>query len=417
MSSCNNTSNIAGNLTINSLQAVGSRLITVLPNSNGVKGGVQPGVTAGDVLRYDVVNTPNLYVKAKADDPATSEVVGVVESVNDNDVYLVLSGQMKFPTGAFAQIDPDGDGPAGSTGGAGGNDIYFLSAATGGLLQNIAPNEPTQIIKPVLQMADNGDYNAVVQNYIGYQVGGNVIATEDDGSGEDLIGSVIQVIDSGKDNLGGGYFRADKSHVLDPTAFASFYRNFGVQFGHVVRLKIDTNTNDNFPTSINLKDAYQMSSNKVRVSGKATRISSDEIEVDVTSFGANEFKVGSKLLVNGKSYGNVLSANIVGVRTPIISSGPSNNVLVKTSTGEVLSNRSIIYGIKVSSVIGVTIPDKVSVSELEVTSKLTALSKDVGKQVTDVVALLNNLDTDNKDSRTKLNSSATDNTPYISTSS
>ena len=70
-----------------------------------------------------------------------------------------------------------------------------------------------------------------------------------------------------------------------------------------------------------------------------------------------------------------------------------------------------------SSVIGVTIPDKVSVSELEVTSKLTALSEDVGKQVTDVVALLNNLDTDNKDSRTKLNSSATDNTPYISTSS
>ena len=186
MSSCNNTSNIAGNLTINSLQAVGSRLITVLPNSNGVKGGVQPGVTAGDVLRYDVVNTPNLYVKAKADDPATSEVVGVVESVNDNDVYLVLSGQMKFPTGAFAQIDPDGDGPAGSTGGAGGNDIYFLSAATGGLLQNIAPNEPTQIIKPVLQMADNGDYNAVVQNYIGYQVGGNVIATEDDGSGDQI---------------------------------------------------------------------------------------------------------------------------------------------------------------------------------------------------------------------------------------
>ena len=92
-------------------------------------------------------------------------------------------------------------------------------------------------------------------------------------------------------------------------------------------------------------------------------------------------------------------------------------MLVKTSTGEVLSSNYIIYGIKVSSVKGVTKPDKVSVSELEVTSKLTALSEDVGKQVTDVVALLNNLDTDNKDSRTKLNSSATDNTPYISTSS
>jgi len=415
MSSCNNSSNIAGNLTINSLQAVGSRLITVLPNTNTIKGGVAAGITAGDVLRYDVINEPNLYVKAQANDPATSEVVGVVESVNVNDVYLVLSGQMKFPTTAFAKIDPDGDGPLGTTGGAGGNDIYFLSSATGGLLQNLAPSEPTQIVKPVLQMADNGDYNAIVQNYIGYQVGGNVIASEEDGSGNDDTLKISTFIDRGGDFLGGGFIRADKSHVLDPVTYNEYYKKTGIQYGHVVRIKIDNNKNDNIPSSLSTQKVYQMKTGNITISGNLTYIAVDEIEVDIESSGNDTFTTSSKLYINGKSYGNPVSVELIGIRTPIITN-PSSDILMKTSNGEIVS-QNVVYGLKISSTIGVTIPDTVSVSNLEVTNKLSAVSTDKGKTITDVVALIDNLNTDNKDSRTKLNTSATDNTTYISTTS
>tara|TARA_R100001015_G_C4635230_1_gene204131 strand:- start:683 stop:1936 length:1254 start_codon:yes stop_codon:yes gene_type:complete len=417
MSSCNNSSNIAGNLTINSLQAVGSRLITVIPNTNTIKGGVQSGVTAGDVLRYDVITEPNIYVKAQANDPATSEVVGVVESVNDNDVYLVLSGQMKFPTGAFAKIDPDGpEGPQGSTGGAGGNDIYFLSSATGGLLQNIAPNQPTEIVKPVLQMADNGDYNAVVQNYIGYQVGGNVVASEEDGSGNDDTLKIASFIDNGSEFLGGGFIRADKSHVLDPFTYSNFYKKVGIQYGHVVRIKIDNQKNSSVSASVsNRQAAYQMKTGNVTISGNIRYISPDEIEVDVKDHGNDTFSTDSKLYISGKSYGNPVSVELIGIRTPIITN-PSNGFVLKTDNGQIVPN-SVIYGLKISSTIGVTIPDTVSVTNLEVTNKLSAVSTDKGKTITDVVALIDNLNTDNKDSRSKLNTSATDNTAYISTTS
>ena len=399
-SSCNNSSNIAGNLTINSLQAVGSRLITVVPNTPTVQGGIVDGITAGDVVRYDVLSNPKIYTKAQANDPATAEVIGVVEAVTDANVTLVLSGQMKYPEGAFAVFDPDGDGPLGSTGGAGGNDIYFLSAITGGLLQSYAPSEPTNIVKPVLQMADNGDFNAIVQNYIGYQVGGNVVASE----GEDSfakLGQVIDVVTYGTKNyLGDGWYRVDEPLKLAVDEFSDFYSLYGTKYGYAAVISIDDSSRDSFSTSIlNTPGIYNQKNGRETTKGRITSVISKnqvEIEVNPTLDGtSNIFTTDSTVFVDGRSYGKPTNVTITHVYTPGIVKDKDNERII--GYGGVNMRETTVPFMKLRNLNAVTVHDKLTVSELEVTSKLTALSQGQGKTISDVAALLsdhdNNIDT------------------------
>ena len=151
--SSNNSSNLSGNLNIQSITSSGARLLMTVPLS-GFSGGRlsgppedTDGVTAGDAIRYDNVTDSisfGKYIKAKADTPANSEVVGIVEDVSiagdplvgDTGVAtIVISGQINYPDGKLFESYEH----AGSTGSAGGNDVYFLSAVTGGVLQNLAP--------------------------------------------------------------------------------------------------------------------------------------------------------------------------------------------------------------------------------------------------------------------------------------
>ena len=151
--------------------------------------GLCDGVTAGDAVRFDMLpkladgttDNPSYqkYVRAQADSAANAEVIGVIEDIDDGVVSVVLSGQIIMPSSRFTEathIDPS----SGTTGSDGGHDVYFLSEATAGYIQNLAPNTATQIAKPILQRADDGDFNAHVVNYIGYQIGGQVVASTDD---------------------------------------------------------------------------------------------------------------------------------------------------------------------------------------------------------------------------------------------
>ena len=120
MSSCNNSSNLIGNLNVNNITHSGARLMMTHPLS-GFSGGRisqysgDDGITAGDAIRFNTIEyhaTTNpsggKYVKAQADLAHTSEVVGVVEGVEgvnedgtaktDAVVNVVISGQIKFPT-------------------------------------------------------------------------------------------------------------------------------------------------------------------------------------------------------------------------------------------------------------------------------------------------------------------------------
>jgi hypothetical protein len=116
------------------------------------------GVSAGNAIYYDVGLAK--YKQSQADNPATAEVFGVIESVDGSgNLNVVLYGSI----GLTGQINM-------SDGGSGGHDIYFLSGLTAGKLQSLAPSNPNHIVKPVYQTAPHGNYTGVVMNYIGYRV-------------------------------------------------------------------------------------------------------------------------------------------------------------------------------------------------------------------------------------------------------
>lgn len=192
MPSCSHSSNLSGNLNVNSITQSGARLLMTLNLTGftgdgliqGNTGGTvdTDGITAGHAIRYDVVSgspSENKYVPSVGDDSVNSEVVGVIESIDtvSSVVTVVLSGQINYPTGRL--LNATGVDPVeGVAGASGGNDIYFLSGTTAGVLQNLAPAEPGKIAKPVLQTAPDGDWTHQVVNYIGYQIGGNLVGEE-----------------------------------------------------------------------------------------------------------------------------------------------------------------------------------------------------------------------------------------------
>ena len=164
MPSCSSSSNIQGTSTILNPTGSESRLTMKLLGGDGSLIGytLDSSIFAGGVVRYNPVD--KTYYLSRADNNANSEVVGVVESkdATTGDLTVVLRGLIDYPTGATLN-DIDGSG------GSGGNDIWFLSSATAGQLQNIEPIEPGQIVKHVMQaVATSEGYDYQIMNYIGY---------------------------------------------------------------------------------------------------------------------------------------------------------------------------------------------------------------------------------------------------------
>jgi len=163
MPSCNsNSSNILSGLnTLNITQGSGgSRLIVSIPRV--------AGLTIGNVIRYDVASSG--YTASKADTAVNAEVFGIVESYipTTDKLSVVLNGSISLDSSYFLNRtdDPSGAG--------GGNDIYFLSGTTAGLLENLAPLNSTHVVKPIYQKAPHGTYTGSVVNYSGYRIGGDV---------------------------------------------------------------------------------------------------------------------------------------------------------------------------------------------------------------------------------------------------
>ena len=150
MPSCSNSSNIQSSVNSISVTQGGSRLLVSVPYS--------AGLTLGHVIRYDVASTG--YTASKANLADTSEVFGVIESHDTatNQFNVVMYGSVSLSPAKFADM--------GSGGGSGGNDIYFLSGTTAGILQNLAPTNLDHIIKPVYQASPHGSYTGVIVNYL-----------------------------------------------------------------------------------------------------------------------------------------------------------------------------------------------------------------------------------------------------------
>jgi hypothetical protein len=153
------------------LNSIGSRILAQIPLVSSDYS-FEEGITAGDVIRYDVSDeSAKQYKTSLANNAENAEVVGVVESIDDDTMNVVIFGQISFPSDKFVDNTPAGT----IDGASGGNDIFFLSPSVTGGVQNIAPFQPTEVVKPVLQKMDDGTNNAVVLNYIGYSIGEQAI--------------------------------------------------------------------------------------------------------------------------------------------------------------------------------------------------------------------------------------------------
>jgi len=184
MPSCSNSSNISS--------AINSFNIT--QGSGGSRFFIQidhvAGLTVGDVIRYDVPTSG--YTGSKADTPENAEVFGVIESYipTTSKFNVVMGGSINLNPSRFAVI------PTSPSGAGGGNDIYFLSGMTAGVLQNLAPANIDHITKPVYQVAPHGTYTGSVINYSGYRLGGDVQAGLDTVNVLARVGSLQFIFDS-----------------------------------------------------------------------------------------------------------------------------------------------------------------------------------------------------------------------------
>lgn len=158
MSSCTSSNIKSSNTIVNITSGSGNRLIIDIPVANITS----PGFSAGDAIFYNVLTSK--YQRSRADSPTTSEVLGVVENVDSSgNANVVIYGSI----GLTGFIDLSFNN---TPGGAGGNDIYFLSGLTAGKLQSLAPTTSGHTIKAVYQTAPHSNYTGVVMNYVGYRI-------------------------------------------------------------------------------------------------------------------------------------------------------------------------------------------------------------------------------------------------------
>ena len=114
------------------------------------------GLAVGDIIRTSGTST---YTKAQANSAANAEVVGIVSAVADADNFtLHFGGKITTLAGLTA------------------NTVYYLSAATAGLLTSTPPTANTQISKPIL-LTDTTT-SGYFFNFRGIQIGNTSPSTK-----------------------------------------------------------------------------------------------------------------------------------------------------------------------------------------------------------------------------------------------
>lgn len=362
MPSCSNSSNIQSSLNALSVVQGGSRLLADIT--------AVAGLTIGNVVRYDILSSG--YTAAKADTPPNSEVFGVIEAFDapSNKFSVVLYGSINLSSSALASID-------GTTGGSGGNDIYFLSGTTAGLLQNLAPTSLNHIIKPVYQAAPHGSYSGVVMNYLGYKIGGEVESVLEDSE----LGNIQIVV--GNNDFTQGYVDASISHQLPIADYAEFYSKFGTQYGYVEKIVVT----DSIGGSIQVGQiATQPTSGYI---GTITAIEPGNKTLYLyRSPGTSLASVNKNLIVATSDTTSVtfqnplVSAEVYAVHSPVITL--SEPLVIRGNSGTEVVTQQVNIGVKVKPQgISVSVPRTVAVSALTATTLALGITwADVGSTLT-----------------------------------
>ena len=369
MPSCNsgNSSNLSGNMNVNSITHSGARLLMTIPLS-GFSGGVAGecpenchGISAGDAIRYNPLPYAELtepsggkYTKSSGDVAQHSEVVGIVETIDvaNDSVSVIIAGQIKYPSSRLisaTHVDPD-MGLATITGASGGNDIYFLSEVTAGRLQNLAPKTPGTIAKPVFQVAPDGDYTGQVVNYIGYQIGGNVVGEE---TFSEPAGSHVNQLLFGNDNGSSltqdGWFNATERrmfslHIEDldyvGKTYNKTFKAFGIVAGARYKVTLSSVIDTALSTIIN-KQATQKNGSRTII-GKYTVVEVDKPNNVLWLEGAYELDSSKKIHIGTSSY-TIASSTITAFANPIALSTSTRSQSFTDINGNPLNVREVPF--------------------------------------------------------------------------
>ena len=356
MPSCSSSSNIQGTSTILNPTGSESRLTMKLLGGDGSLIGytLDSSIFAGGVVRYNPVD--KTYYLSRADNNANSEVVGVVESkeATTGDLTVVLRGLIDYPTGATLN-DIDGSG------GSGGNDIWFLSSATAGQLQNIEPIEPGQIVKPVMQaVATSEGYDYQILNYIGYSVGGDIASETfaDTPLGSSLVVPTDVTVPF-------GWVDATIENEIEVAKYPEYYSYTGKRNGYIEKIILDTGTS--VSSSLSSKGAVQKTGGSIINSSRILRVDTVNNEVySRKSPSTLETDLTKKIYLNNIEY-TPTASSVYSIFTPKITS--TQSFTFYENGQKVQKQFKVIH--KIQNTNTVSIPSKVSVYELDVTNGIS----------------------------------------------
>lgn len=361
MPSCSNSSNIQSAINTFSVVQGGSRLLVEIPYT--------VGLTNGSVVRYDILTSG--YTSAKADTAPNSEVFGVVESYNssNNNLVVILYGSININSQNLLNIN-------GTTGGSGGNDVYFLSGITAGALQNLAPNSLDHIIKPVYQAAPHGagSYSGVVMNYLGYRIGGEIQAVLDDTE----IGNLQIVI--GNNTFEEGFIDTSTSQKLPIADYPEFYSKFGTQYGYVEKIITVNELSGTIQVGMRVS---QTAAAGVQYTGSIAEIGHKTLLI-LKEPNSPQVSLNKNLTVDpgGQNLQYAIdSASVYATQTPIIRL--PQPLLIETAYGTPAPNQRVSVGLKVQPMgIRVSVPSNI------LANTVTADSVIVGNEDTNVETVL-----------------------------
>lgn len=364
MPSCSTSSNITSLINTISTTQGGSRLIVSVTGT---------GLTAGQVIRYDVATSG--FTASKADTAPNAEVFGVVENYNTtSSAYdVVIYGSININSSKLADM--------GSGGGSGGNDVYFLSGQTAGILQNLAPSNEDHIVKPVYQIAPHGSYSGVVVNYLGYKITGDVVAQSLDGRS---IGEIQIIV--GDSSFDDGYVDASVSHDLPIDEYPEFYSRFNTTYGYIEKIIVSTS----IPGSVTTDKS--VTQNNSSYAGTVSSVDYVNNIIYVSKNPSTELSsVQKKVIVNGVQM-TPTSRSIYSVNTPKIRL--SEPIIVQTKNSSQVVSQQIKVGIKIKPTESrVSIPTSVTTNTLNTTTLLLGASGDnVGTVLSNVLSRLTNIE-------------------------
>ena len=394
MASCGNSSNLSGNQTYNTFNNVGSRLIVPIGYA-GFSGGdealygwrhgndidhdvIQSGATASDAIMFDsrthiweagadsgagalIVNpSQNKFIPSLANSAETAEVFGVIESIEGGIAQVVISGQINYP------MDKIYEDPRAVTGAAGGNDVFFLSAVTAGIITNLAPETVTHIAKPIMTGATLGSYNAVVNNYIGYAVGGAIAGEEYNAA---PVGSLTYVPEGILNTFYSNVIWKDartahslKNEDKHSNLLTIYSRNGVPLYGHTVEATPASGFNTN---ALHAGKSFIQGT----LTGTVSHIENGKWYFNVPA-GSSTIDNGT-VKINGENF-TVLGANISHFNTVAFAEEIKRTIRSDGSTETMI----MIPMLKVSNEQGINIPTMLHVGSAYVDDLLSAKSKD-----------------------------------------